>query len=83
MRGVAKRPKFYYATQVESAPPKFIVQCNFAGLIKEDYKRYLRNQMRLRLDFKYFYPQLVFNGKQEQKRKQEFKKNMRKPPLKH
>ncbi len=83
MRGIAKRPKFYYATQVASAPPKFVLQCNFAGLIKEDYKRYLSNQMRKRLDFKYFYPQLVFNGKKDQQRKVELRKNMRKPPSKN
>ena len=41
-----KRIKFYYATQVTSAPPTFICFVNYPEGIHSSYKRYLINELR-------------------------------------
>ena len=41
----------YYATQVRSDPPTFIIYVNDPELAHFSYKRYLENQMRARFGF--------------------------------
>jgi GTP-binding protein len=41
-----KRLKFYYAIQVSTKPPTFIVFVNFPGAVHFSYHRYLMNQIR-------------------------------------
>lgn len=38
--------KINYATQVSSAPPKFVVFCNYPELVHFSYVRYLENKLR-------------------------------------
>lgn len=46
-----KRVKFYYASQVDTNPPLFLFVMNNATLITENYKRYIRNQIRNEFGF--------------------------------
>ena len=41
-----KRLRVYYATQVRTAPPTFILFVNDENLVQDSYKRYLENKMR-------------------------------------
>ena len=41
----------YYATQVRSDPPTFIIYVNDPELAHFSYKRYLENQLRARFSF--------------------------------
>lgn len=41
-----KKLRVYYATQVRTAPPTFILFVNNEELVQESYKRYLENKMR-------------------------------------
>ncbi len=41
-----KRVRLYYATQVKTAPPTFILFVNNEDLLKDSYKRYLENRLR-------------------------------------
>jgi GTP-binding protein len=43
--------KLLYMTQPETAPPTFVIFCNFPRLIKEPYIRYLTNRMRDQFGF--------------------------------
>ena len=38
IRKFNKRVKFYFATQVKTAPPTIVIKCNVAGEIQESYK---------------------------------------------
>ncbi len=50
MRGApskgGKSLKMYYATQVKTAPPTFLIFVNDPDLIKDNYKRFIVNQIR-------------------------------------
>ena len=41
-----KKLRVYYATQVRTAPPTFILFVNDEDLVQDSYKRYLENKMR-------------------------------------
>ncbi len=41
-----KTLKMYYATQVKSAPPTFLIFVNDPDLVKDDYRRFIVNQLR-------------------------------------
>jgi GTP-binding protein len=43
-----RRIKFYYATQVSTAPPTFVCFVNYPDAVHFSYKRYLINQIRER-----------------------------------
>jgi GTP-binding protein len=48
-RGARRRPlKFFYATQVASRPPTFVLFCTDPTAIQTSYKRFLENQLRER-----------------------------------
>lgn len=46
-----RRLKIYYATQVSTRPPTFIVFCNSVKLFHFSYQRYLENQLRKNFGF--------------------------------
>jgi GTP-binding protein len=43
--------KFYYVTQVDVAPPRFVFFCNNPKNVHFSYKRYLENEIRERWEF--------------------------------
>ena len=43
--------KLNYITQVNVAPPVFAIFCNYPEAIKESYRRFLDNQLRMRFNF--------------------------------
>jgi len=58
-----QRVKIKYATQVRSAPPVFQFFTNYPKGIREPYRRYLENQLRLRFGFEGVPMKLVFKQK--------------------
>ena len=46
-----RRLKLYYATQVSTRPPTFVVFCNSVKLFHFSYQRYLENQLRKNFGF--------------------------------
>ena len=47
-----KRPKFFYATQVDVNPPTFALFVNHTDAVKSTYLRYLENNLRKSLDLR-------------------------------
>ncbi|OIP65870.1 MAG: ribosome biogenesis GTPase Der [Nitrospirae bacterium CG_4_9_14_3_um_filter_53_35] len=45
------RIKFFYGTQIETAPPTFVLFVNAPAGVHFSYRRYISNQIRSRLDF--------------------------------
>ncbi|MCA9035887.1 MAG: ribosome biogenesis GTPase Der [Planctomycetaceae bacterium] len=41
-----RRPKIYYASQVDGVPPTLVLKCNEPGLMDESWKRYLLGFLR-------------------------------------
>ena len=48
---IGKRLRIYYMTQVQTAPPKFVVFVNNPTLMTDTYKKYLVNQFRKTYNF--------------------------------
>ena len=46
-----RRLKIYYATQVSTRPPTFVVFCNSVKLFHFSYQRYIENQLRKNFGF--------------------------------
>lgn len=46
-----KRLRVYYMTQVQSAPPRFVMFVNGPELMLDSYKKYMENQFRLQYEF--------------------------------
>jgi len=44
------RPKIFYATQISTAPPKFLLFCSKPGEIKREYLRFLERSFRMNFD---------------------------------
>ncbi len=44
--------KIYYATQVAVAPPTIVFFCNNPALVRDDYRRFMRNRLRELTPFK-------------------------------
>ena len=63
IRKYNKRVKFFYATQVRTAPPTIVVKCNVAEEIQESYKRYLAKQFRSHLGFGNVPIRVLYRGK--------------------
>ena len=61
-----KRINFYYATQIETSPPRTVIMSNVSKDIKEAYKRYLVKGLKKRLGFQGIPIELIFRDKQEQ-----------------
>ena len=47
-----REPKIFYATQVGSAPPTFVIFVNNPKLISKVYRRYVENRLREEFSFK-------------------------------
>ncbi len=62
-----KRPKFYYLTQADIIPPTFVFFLNDHTLLKDQYKRYLENQIRKIFGFKMAPIHLVFRTSRDRK----------------
>ena len=58
-----KYVKIKYITQLPSKKPTFIFFCNLPQYVKESYKRFLENKIRLKFDFKGVPIQLFFRKK--------------------
>jgi len=71
IRKFNKRVKFYFATQVKTAPPTIVIKCNVAGEIQESYKRYLTNFFRKELGFKSIPIRLLYRDKKQEKKTRE------------
>jgi GTP-binding protein len=72
IRKTSKRVKFYYGTQVRTAPPTLLIFSNVAREIQEGYKRYMINRFREDLGFTDVPLRMIFRSKEDQKkRKQE------------
>lgn len=59
----SKQIKFYYATQIKSAPPTIIVKCNLANELHNSYKKYMINKFRNYLGFKDIPIKVLFSKK--------------------
>lgn len=57
-----KRLRIYYGTQVDTAPPTFVLFVNDERLVHFSYKRYLENQIRERYKFEGSPIRLVFRS---------------------
>ena len=57
-----QRIKIFYATQADVCPPKFVVFCNDATLIHDNYRRYLENCLRKSVDFSGVPLQIFFSN---------------------
>ncbi len=64
-----KPVKFFYATQVRSRPPTFILFVSFAQGITASYERYLLHQMRQALELEASPIRLVIRGRREEENK--------------
>jgi GTPase len=62
-----KRLRIYYMTQIEIAPPKFVIFVNYPELMTDTYRKYLINQFRERYGFSGC--PLVFDLKGKEKKK--------------
>lgn len=60
-----KNIRFYYATQVASKPPKFLIFVNDKDIIHFSYKRYLENYFKKSFDLKGIKLQFSFRNKVE------------------
>jgi GTP-binding protein len=60
--------KIYYATQLEGKPPAFLLFVNKAKGFKENYVKFLENNLRKLLGLENVPIKLIFRGKEEEKR---------------
>lgn len=60
--------KFFYATQVEGAPPTFVFFVNDKRLVHFTYARYLENQLRERWGFEGAPLKMIFRNRREEKK---------------
>jgi len=66
MKRGRRAPKFFYATQVSSAPPTIVIFVNSPALVKREYQRFLLNRLREALPFGEVPIRLVFRARREQ-----------------
>ncbi len=57
-----RRAKFFYLTQTDVTPPTFVFFVNDAALIRQEYSRYLENQLRKRFGLNLAPLQLYFRS---------------------
>lgn len=72
-----KRLRVYYMTQVQTAPPRFIMFVNFPDLMLESYKKYMINEFRKQYPFTGV--PLVFDLKGKQEKSEAPKKAEQEP----
>ncbi|MDY0325553.1 MAG: ribosome biogenesis GTPase Der [Candidatus Cloacimonadaceae bacterium] len=61
-----KHVKIFYITQVAVQPPIFIFFCNAPGLITENYRKFLNNQLREVFKFTGVSIKLIFKGRDKE-----------------
>jgi len=61
------RIKLYYATQVGTRPPRFLIFANYPAGLTETYRRYLANQLRERLGLTLVPVQLLFRARRKER----------------
>lgn len=60
---MGRRPKLYFATQIDHSPPTVVISCSRPSAIQESYKRYLTNFFRSNLDWDAVPIRLIFRDK--------------------
>lgn len=65
IKGLSKRVKFYYATQIETCPPTFVVKCNVAKELQESYKKYIQRSLKKELGFQEVPIKVLYEGKKD------------------
>ncbi|MBM4400023.1 MAG: ribosome biogenesis GTPase Der, partial [Candidatus Cloacimonetes bacterium] len=63
-----KHVRIYYITQAAVNPPTFIFFCNQPGLITENYRKYIHNQLREMFAFTGASLRLIFKGRDKNDR---------------
>ncbi len=63
-----KRLKFYYATQISTKPPTFIIFTNYPKDVHFSYERFLSNQIREHLGLKHTPIRLFFKQRKSKRR---------------
>jgi GTP-binding protein len=63
-----KGMKIYYATQVRTAPPTFVLFVNDPSMVTQSYQRYLQNKMREAFGFVGTPIRVVFRERREKDR---------------
>lgn len=58
--------RVYYATQINSAPPRFMFFVNKKDFIRKDYPRFIENKLRLAFEFTGVPIKIAFREKNEQ-----------------
>ncbi|GMH36796.1 hypothetical protein BSKO_04669 [Bryopsis sp. KO-2023] len=58
-----RKARIYYATQPSARPPTFVLFVNDTNMFSDDYKRYLKKQLRENIGFNGTPIHLVFRGK--------------------
>ncbi|MCB5254591.1 MAG: ribosome biogenesis GTPase Der [Candidatus Cloacimonetes bacterium] len=66
-----KHVKIFYITQAEVKPPIFIFFCNSPGLITENYRKFLHNQLREVFKFTGVSIKLIFKGRDKEDREED------------
>lgn len=61
-----KHVKIFYITQVSVKPPVFVFFCNSPGLITENYRKFIHNQLREVFEFSGVSIKLIFKGRKEE-----------------
>lgn len=59
----SKRPKFFYATQVDTQPPTIVVFVNDPDCVTANYERFLLNRLREQLPFDEIPVRLMFRAR--------------------
>ncbi len=67
----SKRIKFYFATQVDVAPPSLVIFSNVPKELSDAYIRYMHHSFRKKLGFENIPMRLTFRGKNEKKENKE------------
>ncbi len=60
-----RRPRIYFASQIEGAPPTIVLKCNDPGLLDESWKRYLLGFLREATPFQEVPIRLVLRARGE------------------
>lgn len=68
VRGTRKRLKLFYATQVSSRPPTFVIFVNDPKAVHFSYERYLTNQIREQYKFEGYPIRLLFRQRSNRTR---------------
>ncbi|MGL4595543.1 MAG: hypothetical protein ACRCUY_12535, partial [Thermoguttaceae bacterium] len=69
-----RKPKIYYASQVDVAPPTIVLFCNMPDAFSAPYQRYLVNFLRDVLPFSEVPIRLVFRKRESEDHKDEIDK---------